>query len=171
MPVRISRFRWAARWPWDDRPWIAPHLPAPPSVAALAGHHDPAMGAIDASVSAGPIEARLETALLAGRYDEARTIYAADRARFPDRWGQTRIGAMRAFAERLFQAGHTAAALEMARIQTETYPESAAVWTTLGIGYLLSGDRAQAIRQFQKSLAVDPDHEPAKRWLEHAMSD
>lgn len=171
MPVRISRYPWTARWPWDGRPWIAPQMPAPPDVAALAAGRDPAMEAIEWAIEHGPLEERLEAALVAERGAEARAIYAADRARFPDRWGRDRIRDMAGFSEALLQAGHPAAALELARIQTETYPDAADTWAWLGVGFVLAGEREEAIEALQKALALDPEHRRARFWMERARGE
>lgn len=42
----ISDLYWQRSWPMDDRMWIAPDLPAPPSIKAFMAGRDPAMEAI-----------------------------------------------------------------------------------------------------------------------------
>ncbi len=47
--VLISHWAWSARLPWDHRPWIAPHLPAPMTSADYRENRDPALAVIAAS--------------------------------------------------------------------------------------------------------------------------
>ncbi len=168
MPVRISRYRWAARWPWDDRLWIAPDLPAPPSIALARQNRDPAMEAIAEEIAEKPMLVRLRAALEADRVDEARKIYFDDKRRHPDRWGHTSIDETTALARALFAAGHPASAFALATFNTEIYPDSAEVWTTLGAGYVMAGKKEAAIAPLQKALQLDPGNEAARRWLERA---
>ena len=42
----VSDLYWQRSWPMDDRMWIAPDLPAPPSIMAFLAGKDPAMEAI-----------------------------------------------------------------------------------------------------------------------------
>lgn len=46
MTGSISDLYWQRSWPMDNRQWIAPHLPAPPSFDLLMKNIDPAMEAI-----------------------------------------------------------------------------------------------------------------------------
>jgi hypothetical protein len=170
MPVRISQYRWSARLPWDDRPWIAPHLPAPPSVALTRANRDPALEAIFEEVRTGPLAKRLRVALVAGRVDDARGVYAAEKARRPDRWGRTTVGETAELAQTLFQEGHPEAALALARMNTDFYPGRADVWTTLGVGCVMAGRRDEARAALNKALEIDPGSESARRWLNRASA-
>lgn len=169
MPVRISRYRWSARYPWDDRPWIAPHLAAPPSMALTRAGRDPALEAIFEEIAEGPMLPRLEAALEAGRLDEARALYFADKQRHPDRWGRTTIRATTELARALFGAGRAEAAFALARWNTELYPQVPDVWVSLGAGYVMAGQRDAALAPLRRALTLDPGHEAAKRWLERAQ--
>jgi Peptidase family S41 len=44
--VNISDLYWQTGHPMDHRPWIAPHLYAPPTYDAFSRNHDPALAAI-----------------------------------------------------------------------------------------------------------------------------
>lgn len=168
MPVRISRYRWSARLPWDDRPWIAPHLAAPPSVALERAGRDPALEAIFGELGRAPLAERLRALLEAGRADEARAACRAHHERFPDRWGRSSLTETIALARALFDEGKPDAALTLARINTEVFPGAARAWTTLGIGYVVTGRPAAAIAPLEKALALDPQDTSARRWLERA---
>lgn len=168
MPVRISRYRWSARLPWDDRPWIAPHLPAPPAMATAHEHRDPALEAILAEIEQGPMTVRLRAALEAGRLDEARGIYFRSKEERPDRWGRTTVRETTDMARALFEGGHAEAAFALAGWNTELYPEIAEVWITLGAGYVMAGRSGDAVAPLRRALELDPGNESARRWLERA---
>lgn len=53
MKGTISDLYWQRSWPMDDRIWIAPELPAPPTFAAYRNGRDPAMEAILEVLSKG----------------------------------------------------------------------------------------------------------------------
>ena len=171
MPVRISRYRWSARLPWDERPWIAPHLPAPPSMALAREHRDPALEAIFAETESGPMIVRLRAALEAGEIEAARAVYFDSRRRNPDRWGRTTIRETTDLARALFEAGRPEAALALAGWNTELYPAVAEVWITLGAGYVRAGRNAEAAAPLRRALEIDPDSESARRWLARAEGD
>lgn len=52
----ISDLYWQRSWPMDERIWIAPQLPAPPTFAAYAAGSDPAMDAIRNYLASGSTE-------------------------------------------------------------------------------------------------------------------
>jgi tetratricopeptide (TPR) repeat protein len=42
-------------------------------------------------------------------------------------------------------------------LNTERYPESANTWDSLGEGYAIKGDKANAVKNFKKSLSLNPN--------------
>jgi hypothetical protein len=53
LEVNVSDLYWQSSWPMDPRPWIAPHLYAPPTFAAYAAGRDPALEAVRSVIEAG----------------------------------------------------------------------------------------------------------------------
>jgi FKBP-type peptidyl-prolyl cis-trans isomerase len=49
-------------------------------------------------------------------------------------------------------------AIEILKLNVETYPQSANVYDSLGEAYLLNGDRDLAVQNYEKSLALDPSN-------------
>jgi tetratricopeptide (TPR) repeat protein len=47
-------------------------------------------------------------------------------------------------------------AIAMFKLNTERNPKSANAWDSLGEGYALKGDKANAIKSFKKSLSMNP---------------
>lgn len=56
---------------------------------------------------------------------------------------------------KLLQHGKVKEALEIFKINSETYPDKSFVYDSLADGYLANGDKEQAIKNFKKSLEMD----------------
>ena len=56
----------------------------------------------------------------------------------------------------LLNQSKNAEAIEIFKLATERYPNSANAWDSLGEGYALSGDEKKAITSFKKSLKMNP---------------
>ena len=60
------------------------------------------------------------------------------------------------------EAGQALSYFEMA---ADAYPESSAAWAGIGQAYAAKGDKSQAARMYEKSLALDPQNENVARML------
>ncbi|HUQ33048.1 MAG TPA: alpha/beta fold hydrolase, partial [Pyrinomonadaceae bacterium] len=67
---------------------------------------------------------------------------------------------------RLIQKGRVPDALEVFRLNTEAYPQSANVWDSLAEAYMNNGDRDLAIQNYRKSLELNPKNTNAVPMLE-----
>jgi FKBP-type peptidyl-prolyl cis-trans isomerase/Tetratricopeptide repeat len=56
-------------------------------------------------------------------------------------------------------------AIEIFKLNSEVYPESANVYDSLGEGYIANGNVTLAIENYKKSLELNPDNENAKEML------
>jgi tetratricopeptide (TPR) repeat protein len=70
----------------------------------------------------------------------------------------------------LLQAGKNKEAIEIFKLNCEQYPKSSNVYDSLGEGYMLDGDKKNAIKFYEKSLKLNPDNENAKKMLESLRS-
>ena len=61
-------------------------------------------------------------------------------------------------------------AIEIFKLNTEAYPESANVYDSLGEGYAADRNIELAIENYQKSLDLNPDNENAKEMLKRLKS-
>jgi len=52
-------------------------------------------------------------------------------------------------------------AIEIFKLNTEVYPESAITWNSLGDGYYFKGDKENAINSYKKALEIDPNYKNA----------
>ncbi len=66
----------------------------------------------------------------------------------------------------LLSDNKTAEALAIFKLNVEFYPESWNAYDSLGDGYVKSGDKAQAIKFYEKSLALNPKNVAGAKKLE-----
>jgi hypothetical protein len=163
--VFVSHWPWQARLPWDDRPWIAPHIAAPLTSADYRENRDPALAAILAYRSEPTLSDQLRAKVLAGGRDAAAGAYQGYVRAHPDRWGRTCEAEVDALGYALLREGKTAEAVAILGLNAERYPGSANTWDSLAEATLAAGDRAEAERLYRKALAIDPDLRSAQRAL------
>lgn len=65
----------------------------------------------------------------------------------------------------------TGAAIEVFRFNAGQFPKSYNVWDSLGEAFYRSGNLEEAIRNYEKSLQLNPDNEDGKRMLEKIRSE
>ena len=63
---------------------------------------------------------------------------------------------LNAYGYQLLNNGQFDEAIAIMTMNTENYPESANAWDSLGEAYALKGDKENAIKNFKKSLSLDP---------------
>lgn len=68
-------------------------------------------------------------------------------------------------AYQLLQAGKIQEALEMLKLNAETFPRSGNVYDSLGEGYLKAGNKELAIVNYKKAVEIDPKNDNAKKML------
>lgn len=65
----------------------------------------------------------------------------------------------------LMNTGKVPEAIEILKLNVEVFPESANVYDSLGEAYMKNGDKENAIKNYEKSLALNPGNENAKNML------
>lgn len=65
----------------------------------------------------------------------------------------------------LLRRGMTKPAVDLFRVNTVAYPDAFNTWDSLGEGYLAAGDTTEAVRSYEKSLALNPENANAERVL------
>ena len=63
---------------------------------------------------------------------------------------------MNAYGYQLIGQGELDQAIEILTLNTRRHPASANTWDSLGEAYAMKGDRKNAIKNFKKSLSLDP---------------
>ena len=62
-------------------------------------------------------------------------------------------------------------AIEIFKLNVESYPQSFNVYDSLGEAYMINGDKELAIENYEKSLEINPDNENGMKMLEKLKSD
>lgn len=71
----------------------------------------------------------------------------------------------------LLQSGETDLAIDVFRLNTEAYPDAFNPWDSLGEGFMVAGDREQAIENYEKSLELNPNNRNAVKILRELRAD
>lgn len=70
----------------------------------------------------------------------------------------------------LMEAGRTAAAFELFRLNTLLFPESWNAWDGLGEVQYGMGQRERSLESYRRSVGLNPENENGKRWIERITS-
>jgi Tfp pilus assembly protein PilF len=62
----------------------------------------------------------------------------------------------------LLEGNDTAAAIQVFKLNAETFPDSANAWDSLAEGYLKAGDVEKAQENYEKAVSLDPANQSAK---------
>lgn len=112
------------------------------------------------------LEQVLAEALDHGGADSAVTTYRALRAQYYGGFTYDfREGVLAGLAVSLVADSNAAAALRMADLNLEFYPESANTWYARGTAHEALGDTAAARQDYERALSIDPRHQGARRRL------
>jgi tetratricopeptide (TPR) repeat protein len=162
--VRASTLWWQNLDPRDRRQWTGPHIAAELTSTDYLTNNDPAMRAILGYTPKKELTAQLTEALDAGdvalaakRFRE----YVAD----PANAYQNVESVMNSFGYRLMGMKRLDQAIEMFKLNTEAYPKSSNVWDSLGEAYMNKGEKELAIKNYEKSLELDPSNANAVQML------
>ena len=99
----------------------------------------------------------LDEAMDGGGLDDAAAAYAAYRAD-PVRGRENTAGEMIAYGYRFLSARKVPEALRFFGLNAETYPDNPAAQFHLGEAYRYIGRTDDAVAQYRKVLALDPEH-------------
>ena len=168
--VSVSTLYWQEADPRDRRPWIAPQIAADPSFEDYRNNVDPAMRAILSYVPQPPLTGVVRAAVLDKDVETARRAirtYKADPANFYANFESdlNRLGYV------LMEQKQQAAAIQIFQLNVESYPDSANVYDSLGEAYANQGDRERAIKNYQKSVELNPNNQGAKEALQRLLAD
>jgi CubicO group peptidase (beta-lactamase class C family) len=98
-----------------------------------------------------------------GGADSAVRAYHALRARYPAiAFEEDQLNAL---GYQLMATGRIEAAIVAFRLNVEAYPRSANTWDSLAEAYMNHGDKALAIENYERSLALNPENANAVKML------
>jgi dienelactone hydrolase len=123
---------------------------------------------------AATMEARLATARPASRatmaaelarrgFDHADEVYQAMRKQ--DAAFQLKEAELNEWGYALLGAGDTGAAVAILRLATVLYPDSANAYDSLADGFEQHGDKPNAVKNYRRSLQLNPDNANARQHL------
>jgi tetratricopeptide (TPR) repeat protein len=167
--VFVSTLYWQEADPRDRRPWIAPQIAADLSIEDYRNNVDPAMRAILNYVLQPPLTDVVRAAVLDKDVEAAgRAIrkYRADPVNFYANFESdlNRLGYT------LMEQKQLEAAIQIFQLNVESYPDSANVYDSLGEAYVNQGNRELAIRNYEKSVQLNPNNQGAKEALHGLMA-
>lgn len=164
LTVRVSTLWWQED-ERDQRQWKAPDIAAELGSSDYRNSVDPALEAILNYRPEPSVGARMAEALLTGNAAEAVRRYRAYRADPRYRYVDTEIE-LNALGYRLLEQKHFDQAIAVLELNAAEYPRSANVYDSLGEAYMLAGREEPAIRNYRKSLELDPRNANARAMLE-----
>jgi tetratricopeptide (TPR) repeat protein len=140
-------------------PWVADATEAQLAVVVDSGHYiqadDPqAVVAAVRRVVFPSVPIAVEKALRSGGVPAAVDAFRLLKARYPAEYFNERT--LNEFGYRRLSAGLADDAIALFKLNVEAFPGSANVYDSLGEAYATKGDRAAAIANYRKSLALDP---------------
>jgi tetratricopeptide (TPR) repeat protein len=71
----------------------------------------------------------------------------------------------------LYERKDAGAAIEVLKLNAVQFPRSFNVWDSLGEAYYQMGNREEAIRNYERSLQLNPDNIGGKRMLERIRNE
>jgi tetratricopeptide (TPR) repeat protein len=154
IPFRVSTL-WHQIDPNDRRIFTTPEIFAAATLSDYRNNVDPAFQAILNFVPGTTFKdltrdaAAADISVFARKYREFKTD---PRNQFVNTEADTN-----ALGYRLIQAKRIRDALEVFKLNVESYPLSANVYDSLAEGYLLDGNRTEAIKNYEKALTINPN--------------
>lgn len=163
--VRASTLWWQDLDPRDTRPWRAPDIAAELAFADYRAGGDPALEAIRNYDLKPPIEQLVREAVLKSDATAARRAVAAFRADPANKYASAEPRINRLGYE-LLRSRQLDAAIEVFKLNVEAYPHAYNTYDSLGEAYMVRGDRELAIRNYEKSLELNPNNGNARIMLQ-----
>jgi hypothetical protein len=162
--VRVSIYWWQEH-PGDHRQWKAPDIAAELTAGDYRSNIDPALAAVLAYRPEPALADRLAEALSTKGLEEALRRYREYRADPRHVYVNTE-DVMNDAGYRLLGSRRFDEAIRILELNAKEHPGSANVYDSLGEAYMLAGRPEPAIRNYQKSLRLDPTNENARSALQ-----
>ncbi|CAN5795310.1 hypothetical protein BH24GEM1_BH24GEM1_03360 [soil metagenome] len=163
--VRASIFYWQRSHPLDERPWKGPDVAAELTSRDYRTNVDPPMREVLAYRPEPPLAERMRGAFAAGDSAGALKLHLAYKADPRHAYADTELE-LNALGYELLRQGRHGHAIVVLQLNTADHPGSSNAFDSLGEAYLESGRREEAIRSYERALALDPANENAVRMLE-----
>jgi len=165
LTVRISTVYWRGWTTAEDRPWIAPQLPAEPSSEDYRLGRDPALEAALAFPARDGLAGVLRETLRRGDIESAAIAldcFHNDPASADESTEQL----VNRLARELLQQDRAAEAATVFWLNAHDYPRSAAAHAGRGEALERAGETRQALESYHRALALDPGNADLARKVE-----
>jgi hypothetical protein len=163
--VRASIFYWQQGHPLDTRPWKGPEIAAELTSRDYRANVDPAMREILAWKPAPSLAERMRDAFAAGDSAGALRLHLEYKTDPRHAYTDTELE-LNALGYELLRQGRHGAAIAVLQLNTADHPGSSNAFDSLGEAYLEAGRREEAIRSYERALALQPGNENARQMLE-----
>ena len=155
LTVRASTLWWQDLDPRDAREWTAPEIAAELSFSDYKAGRDPALQAVIDYVPGSTLSELIQNAAsqttLADFTAKYRSVKSDPKSKYVNS-----EAAMNRFGYTLLGSKRVADAIEVFKLNAEAYPRSANVHDSLGDAYEAAGQKDEAIKSFERALAIDP---------------
>ncbi len=163
LEVRISNVWWQLMDSRDTRPWIPPEFAAEPTAAEFASGADPALQSVFDYAAPTDYARRIRDAAQSSAaevLEAVRAWQADDRARYLDL-----ENALNAAGYALLGAGKAGDSIEVLTLAVGIYPNASNLFDSLGEAYLTAGDVRNAVKNYERSLQLNPRNFNAEQQL------
>jgi tetratricopeptide (TPR) repeat protein len=155
--VRASTLWWQNLDPRDRRLWTGPQIAAELTSKDYFTNNDPALKAILSYTPKKELTEQLMEALSANDVALAAKRFH-DFNNDPANTYLNMEATMNSFGYKLMGMNRLDQAIEIFKLNTEAYPQSANVWDSLGEAYMNKGNKELAIKNYEKALELDPSN-------------
>ena len=164
LAVFVSTLWWQDMDPRDTRPWIAPSVAVKQSFDDYRNNIDPILNAVVTFVPEPPLAETLLEALKANDVARASARYRAFKDDPRHAYVNTEFQINRLGYE-LLGTNQVDLAIEVFKLNVASYPHSANVYDSLGEAYVKKGNKELAIRNYEKTLELNPGNDGARAAL------
>ena len=163
--VRASIYFWQQGHPLDARRWKGPEVAAELTSRDYRANVDPAMREVLAYRPEPSLAERMRDAFTAGDSAGALKLYLGYKADPRHAYADTELE-LNALGYELLRQGRHGFAVVVLQLNTADHPGSSNAFDSLGEAYMEAGRREEAIRSYQRAVALDPANENALRKLQ-----
>jgi hypothetical protein len=155
LTVRASTLWWQDLDPRDAREWTAPEIAAALSFNDYKTGRDPALQAVIDYVPGSTLSELIQNAAAQTTLSDFATKYRKVKADPKSKYVNSEA-ALNRFGYALLRSNRAADAIEIFKLNVEAYPTSPNVYDSLGDAYEAAGQKDEAIKSFERALAIDP---------------
>jgi hypothetical protein len=163
--VRASIFYWQRGHPLDTRQWKGPDVAAELTSRDYRANVDPAMREVLAYRSEPSLAGRMRSAFAAGDSAGALRLHLDYKADPRHAYADTELE-LNALGYELLRQGRHGHAIAVMRLNAADHPGSSNAFDSLGEAYLEAGRREEAVRSYERAVALDPANENSIQALE-----